>query len=314
MSEIEAKYFVQSFVRFLHKEIAERNFSADVVESLEVAAQCLETAYNLPVDEAITGNTTSNSSSSIAPDGSTAGTTAADTAEKNVLSHIDIYELFQSACSLQPDRKLEAENIKNEGNCLMREEKYQEALRAYNRAITLDPTNPVFYCNRAAAHSRLNDYQKAADDCKMSLRYDPNYGKAYGRMGIAYSKLNKHDLALKAYQQALQLEPNNVDYLNNLNVAQQRLAGKCWRFFNRQFMELVKQIFFFLPKNRNTSSWSGSRTGIDTITGRFRISGRWKCIVGQSWSVVDATRYARIVSTFLARSIHAKYGQHFYRW
>lgn len=89
----------------------------------------------------------------------------------------------------------------------------------------MDPTNPVFYCNRAAAHSRLNDYQRAADDCKLSLRYDPNYSKAYGRMGIAYSKLHKHDLALKAYQSALELEPNNVDYLNNLNVAQQRLTG-----------------------------------------------------------------------------------------
>lgn len=225
MSELEAKYFVQSFVRFLHKEIGERNFSADVVESLEVAAQCLETAYNLPVDEATATSTLAGSAADGDASANATGSLAA-ASEKNVLSHIDIYELFQSACSLQPDRKLEAENIKNEGNCLMREEKYQEALRAYNRAITLDPTNPVFYCNRAAAHSRLNDYQKAADDCKMSLRYDPNYGKAYGRMGIAYSKLNKHDLALKAYQQALQLEPNNVDYLNNLNVAQQRLTGK----------------------------------------------------------------------------------------
>lgn len=132
MSDTEAQYFVQSFVRFLHKEIAERNFSPDIVESLEVAAQCLgtctlfennsprlinflfiETAYNLPVvaDEA-----------------------AAVGAEyKETLSHIDIYELFQSRCVVQPDQKLEAENIKNEGNGLMREEKYQEALKAYNR-------------------------------------------------------------------------------------------------------------------------------------------------------------------------------------
>lgn len=111
MSDTEAQYFVQSFVRFLHKEIAERNFSPDIVESLEVAAQCLETAYNLPVVEA-----------------------AAVGAEyKETLSHIDIYELFQSRCVVQPDQKLEAENIKNEGNGLMREEKYQEALKAYNR-------------------------------------------------------------------------------------------------------------------------------------------------------------------------------------
>lgn len=65
----------------------------------------------------------------------------------------------------------------------MKEEKYNEALNAYNRAISIDATNPVFYCNRAAAYSRLGDYQKAADDCKMALRYDANYSKAYGRLG-----------------------------------------------------------------------------------------------------------------------------------
>lgn len=92
-----------------------------------------------------------------------------------------------------------------------------------NSAITLDATNPVFYCNRAAAHSRLSNYQLAADDCRMSLRYDPNYSKAYGRLGIAYSKLDRHDLALEAYRTAIQLDPSNADYQNNMAVTQQRV-------------------------------------------------------------------------------------------
>lgn len=91
-------------------------------------------------------------------------------------------------------------------------------------AIALDATNPVFYCNRAAAHSRLSDYQAAADDCRMSLRYDVNYCKAYGRLGIAYSKLEKHELALEAYTTAIRLDPNNVDYQNNMAVTKQRIA------------------------------------------------------------------------------------------
>lgn len=44
-------------------------------------------------------------------------------------------------------------------------------------AIGLDATNPVFYCNRAAAYSRIGEYQKAVDDCNQAIRYDPNYGK-----------------------------------------------------------------------------------------------------------------------------------------
>lgn len=47
----------------------------------------------------------------------------------------------------------------------------------YFSAIALDAANPVFYCNRAAAFSRIGEYQKAIDDCNQAIRYDPNYGK-----------------------------------------------------------------------------------------------------------------------------------------
>lgn len=158
----ETKYFVQAFLRFLQQQIDTCNFSTDIVESLEVAGQCLETAYDLP----------------------SLGSTATSSADDNPLNHIDLYEIFDSTClKISPERKQTAESIKNDGNLLMKEEKYNEALNAYNRAISIDATNPVFYCNRAAAFSRLADFQKAADDCKMALRYDPNYSKAYGRLG-----------------------------------------------------------------------------------------------------------------------------------
>lgn len=92
----------------------------------------------------------------------------------------------------------------------MKEEKYQEALNMYNKAITLDATNPVFYCNRAAAFSRIGDYNRAAEDCKMSLKYDPKYSKAYGRLGLAYSKMNKHELALDAYKKGIYLRTHSI--------------------------------------------------------------------------------------------------------
>lgn len=171
-AELETKYFVRAFLRFIQKQIDDRNFSADIVESLEVAGQCLETAYDLP----------SLSGHNVEPEDSTES--GATGSVDHPLNHIDLYELFRSTCCIvSPDRKLESENIKNEGNCLMKEEKYHEALAAYNRAISLDATNPVFYCNRAAAFSRLGEFQKAADDCKMALRYDRTYSKAYGRLG-----------------------------------------------------------------------------------------------------------------------------------
>ncbi|XP_058812862.1 small glutamine-rich tetratricopeptide repeat-containing protein beta-like [Topomyia yanbarensis] len=203
MSDIEANFFVRSFIRFLNSQLEQPNFSSDSRESLEVAIQCLENVYEISPEE---GGGENGSS------------------QENPLNHIDLFEVYRGAfTNVSPERKQEAENLKNEGNRLMKEEKYQEALNLYGRAITLDATNPVFYCNRAAAYSRMGDYQRAADDCRMSLRYDPNYSKAYGRLGLAYSKMNLHDQALEAYQNALRIEPDNQDYKNNMSVTQQRL-------------------------------------------------------------------------------------------
>ena len=48
-----------------------------------------------------------------------------------------------------PEELKEKANVyKNEGNELMKQEKFAEALDAYNKAIDIDKHNAVFYCNR----------------------------------------------------------------------------------------------------------------------------------------------------------------------
>ena len=51
------------------------------------------------------------------------------------------------------------------------------------RAIELDPTNAVYYCNRCAVHNKLENFQAAIEDANKAIQIDPSYGKAYGRLG-----------------------------------------------------------------------------------------------------------------------------------
>lgn len=51
------------------------------------------------------------------------------------------------------------------------------------RAIALDGRNAIFYCNRAAVHSKINNYQQAIADGLRALQIDPTYSKAYARLG-----------------------------------------------------------------------------------------------------------------------------------
>ena len=49
---------------------------------------------------------------------------------------------------LTDDMRQQADKLKNQGNEFVKQEKYKEALEAYNSAIQIDPNNSIYYCNR----------------------------------------------------------------------------------------------------------------------------------------------------------------------
>lgn len=76
-----------------------------------------------------------------------------------------------------------AEKYKAEGNAYMSSKQYDSAIGSYTRAINLDPTNAVYYSNRAAAYSSKNTHADAIVDAEKAIEVDPNFIKAYHRLG-----------------------------------------------------------------------------------------------------------------------------------
>ncbi|KAK4336844.1 hypothetical protein RND71_044167 [Anisodus tanguticus] len=113
--------------------------------------------------------------------------------------------------------KEEAERLKNEGNDLMKQERYEDALKNYTKAIQLDNKNPV-----AAAYSKLSNHVFALEDCQRAIEIDPKYSKAYGRMGLAYASMNDHAKAKQFYEKAIELDPYNETFRNNLRIAEEK--------------------------------------------------------------------------------------------
>ncbi|KTF91331.1 hypothetical protein cypCar_00032319 [Cyprinus carpio] len=104
----------------------------------------------------------------------------------------------------------------------MKEENYSSALDCYTKAIELDQRNAVYYCNRAAAHSKLGHYTEATGDCERAIAIDPSYSKAYGRMGLALTSMSKYPEAISYFNKALVLDPENDTYKSNLKIAEQK--------------------------------------------------------------------------------------------
>lgn len=205
----DVKRLVLSIVQFLRQQLQTAELSSDAKESVEVAVQCLETAY---------------------------GVSQEDLSNESLVINRPLLDVFRDALPQEhvqtrhenvPEpteaQKAEAERFKQEGNNMMKLEMYTAALECYTKAISLDARNAVYYCNRAAAHSKLNNHLDAIEDCQQALEIDPKYGKAYGRIGLAYASLNQHERAKECYQKAVELDPENQSYINNLRVAEEKL-------------------------------------------------------------------------------------------
>lgn len=207
---------VYSMVQFLRSQLENASSSGlqeEGIESVEVAMQCLETAY---------GVTQGNSELAVSRSLYEIFSEATKTERPIQASTAGVTE----SKPVSEEDKAEAEDLKNQGNQLMREEKFTQALDAYTKAISKNSSNGVYYCNRAAAHSKLNNHRDAIEDCKRALQVEPQYSKAYGRMGLAYSSLNDHQKAKECYQKALELEPDNESYKGNLNIAEEKIRSQ----------------------------------------------------------------------------------------
>lgn len=107
------KGLVAAIVQFLTQQLEEGDITADSRESLEVAIQCLESAYIVQASDAppnfnlleVYKATVKNSRPQLTPEAT-------------------------------PEAKAEAEKLKNEGNMLMKADKHQEALANYTKYVT----------------------------------------------------------------------------------------------------------------------------------------------------------------------------------
>ena len=106
----------------------------------------------------------------------------------------------------------------------MTQKLYSEALQSYTAAISLDPSNPVYYSNRAAAHSSLEDHYSAIEDAQKALVVDPKFIKAYSRAGHAYYCLNDFENAVDEYSKGLQLDPQNANLRSGLENSKAKLG------------------------------------------------------------------------------------------
>eukprot|EP00177_Eucheuma_denticulatum_P006018 GFKZ01010980.1.p1 GENE.GFKZ01010980.1~~GFKZ01010980.1.p1 ORF type:complete len:441 (+),score=74.16 GFKZ01010980.1:304-1626(+) len=119
----------------------------------------------------------------------------------------------------------QAELLKAEGNTQLKAENYQRANELYTKCIELDPTNAVYYSNRAAARLKLTLYRDAVDDCKYAISLDPEFLRPRLRLALAYRNLDMAQNEIDTLKAAIQVAPHNESLPEQLRRAEAKLQG-----------------------------------------------------------------------------------------
>ncbi|KAG2393713.1 hypothetical protein C9374_007244 [Naegleria lovaniensis] len=127
-------------------------------------------------------------------------------------------------------KKIEA--LKEEGNKLLRNGKYQEAYDEYTKAIEIDPKNAnlnaVLYCNRAAAATKLGKHEVAVKDATKAIELNDSYLKAYMRRGSSYIELEQYEDAMRDYNRAHELDKDNEEIEQKLKEKAYKKLAMQW--------------------------------------------------------------------------------------
>lgn len=122
--------------------------------------------------------------------------------------------------------------LKDQGNALFKEKKYEEAIEKYKEAEKADPTLMTYRTNVASCYHAMKEYEKCVEECKKALEIGAeNYNdyklkaKAMERIGNAYWKLEQYDLAIE-WQDKAQMETHDDKRHTKIKKWKKQLAAK----------------------------------------------------------------------------------------
>jgi len=96
------------------------------------------------------------------------------------------------------------------GRSLEEQGRYEDAMREFQRAISIDAKNSVYYNNLAFCLKELRRYDEAIEIINQALSLDPKNSYAYRELGICYYGKQQLEKAIKALQQAVSLNPSDA--------------------------------------------------------------------------------------------------------
>ncbi|KAI1655338.1 hypothetical protein F4813DRAFT_367600 [Daldinia decipiens] len=115
------------------------------------------------------------------------------------------------------------DELKALGNKAIADKKFDEAIDAFTKAISIDPNNHILYSNRSAAYASKKDWTNALNDAEKTTQIKPDWPRGWGRKGAALHGSGDLLGASDAYEEGLKHDPNNAGLKSSLASVQRAM-------------------------------------------------------------------------------------------
>jgi len=102
------------------------------------------------------------------------------------------------------------------GTLYLQTDRPVEAAKAFDQAVSLEPTNASYRLHLAQAHLDLEEYDKARRAFLEVIQHNPEAHQAYSGLADLYLKQNKTGLALTQLERAIEHVPDEQEHIKTL--------------------------------------------------------------------------------------------------
>ena len=108
--------------------------------------------------------------------------------------------------------------LNNSGIALTEANKPNEAISLFQKALYMEPENPLLWLNLGIAQQKIGDYDEALSSFQRALCINSDLAEAWVSMGLIYYELEEFDTAEECYHAAIERQGDSPKTWNNLGV------------------------------------------------------------------------------------------------
>jgi len=109
------------------------------------------------------------------------------------------------------------------GNALYEQKDFENSIKAYSTSLKLNEYAGAYY-NRGVAYAKQQKYNEEIKDYDKAIELNPDLAEAYYNRGLAYVVLGKYNRAIEDFNKAIELNPDDAEAYNNRGLVYARLG------------------------------------------------------------------------------------------